>query len=161
MRLRSRGALRPSFAEKLPALQSEGAGKTGCALHPRSRVRIVLSRLHTSIQGSGEHPAFPAQWLYGLWRALPGRAVLVVTVAGGIPPASLTPAYGASQDHTLLPYAFAALVRQQHRRPPRPVPRRDDGQRPSEWDGMDRVVALICHFVKEKYILFWGLTRLP
>ncbi len=21
---------------------------------------------HTSIQGSGEHPAFPAQWLYGL-----------------------------------------------------------------------------------------------
>jgi hypothetical protein len=23
--------------------------------------------LHTSIQGSGEHPAFPAQWLYGLY----------------------------------------------------------------------------------------------
>ena len=25
---------------------------------------------HTSIQGSGEHPTFPAQWFYGLWRAL-------------------------------------------------------------------------------------------
>ena len=25
-----------------------------------------------SIQGSGEHPTFPAQWLYGLLRALPG-----------------------------------------------------------------------------------------
>jgi hypothetical protein len=23
-------------------------------------------KLHTSIQGSGEHPTFPAQWLYGL-----------------------------------------------------------------------------------------------
>jgi len=22
--------------------------------------------LHMSIQGSGEHPTFPAQWLYGL-----------------------------------------------------------------------------------------------
>src|SRR5882757_4055021 len=28
---------------------------------------------HTSIQGSGEHPTFPAQWLYGLWRDLPGE----------------------------------------------------------------------------------------
>ena len=27
---------------------------------------------HTSIQGSGEHPTFPAQWFYGLCRALPG-----------------------------------------------------------------------------------------
>jgi hypothetical protein len=29
-------------------------------------VRIVHRKLHTSIQGSGEHPTFPAQWLYGL-----------------------------------------------------------------------------------------------
>ena len=48
-------------------LQSEGAGKTGCALHPRSRVRCAQTKVHTSIQGSGEHPAFPAQWLYGLF----------------------------------------------------------------------------------------------
>jgi hypothetical protein len=27
---------------------------------------------HTSIQGSGGNPTFPAQWLYGLYRALPG-----------------------------------------------------------------------------------------
>src|SRR6185312_17087431 len=30
-------------------------------------------KLHTSIQGSGNTPAFPAQWLYGLLRALPGE----------------------------------------------------------------------------------------
>jgi len=29
--------------------------------------------VHTSIQGSGSIPAFPAQWLYGLLRALPGE----------------------------------------------------------------------------------------
>jgi hypothetical protein len=37
--LRSRGAMRPSFAGIFLALQIEGAGKTGCALHPRSRVQ--------------------------------------------------------------------------------------------------------------------------
>jgi len=29
--------------------------------------------VHTSIQGSGNTPAFPAQWLYSLLRALPGE----------------------------------------------------------------------------------------
>ena len=51
----------------------EGAGKTGCLLHPRSRVRFAQTKRHTSIQGSGSIPAFPAQWLYGLLRALPGE----------------------------------------------------------------------------------------
>ena len=53
--------------------KSEGAGKTGCWLHPRSRVRFAQTKLHTSIQGSGSIPAFPAQWRYGLLRALPGE----------------------------------------------------------------------------------------
>src|SRR5258707_4603011 len=56
-----------SFAGTLAPLKSEGAGKTGCALHPRSHVRCASKMLHMSIQGSGEHPAFPAQWLYGLY----------------------------------------------------------------------------------------------
>ena len=33
-----------------------------------------------SIQGSGEHPASPAQWRYGLLRALPGEPYTVATV---------------------------------------------------------------------------------
>ena len=73
----------PEFCQKFLAPENEGAGKTGCALHPRSRVRFALSRLHTSIQGSGEHPAFPAQWLYGLCRDLPGDEFLVDSVAAG------------------------------------------------------------------------------
>src|SRR6185436_17932279 len=58
---------------RLPPWRTEGAGKTGCLLHPRSRVRFALTKLHTSIQGSANTPAFPAQWLYGLLRALPGE----------------------------------------------------------------------------------------
>jgi len=36
--------------------RSEGAGKTGCALHPRSRVQTVHQKTHTSIQVQREHP---------------------------------------------------------------------------------------------------------
>jgi hypothetical protein len=43
-------------------LQSEGAGKAGCALHPRSRVQNCRGRRHTSIQVKRRHPTFPAQW---------------------------------------------------------------------------------------------------
>src|SRR5438128_11487206 len=87
--------------------RNKGAGNAGCALHPRSHVHRALKNAHMSIQGSGEHPTFPAQWLYGLWRDLPGRAVLVVTVVPWelSPLRSLTPAYGASG-----PHAFTARL---------------------------------------------------
>jgi len=39
VRLRSRDAVRPRFASISPS-RREGAGKTGCALHPRSRAEI-------------------------------------------------------------------------------------------------------------------------
>ena len=39
----------------------EGAGKTGCAPHPRSRVQMRTKNTHTSIQVRRRHPAFPAQ----------------------------------------------------------------------------------------------------
>jgi hypothetical protein len=63
----------PEAASSFALQKFEGTGKTGCLLHPRSRVRFALTKLHTSIQGSGNTPAFPAQWLYGLLRALPGE----------------------------------------------------------------------------------------
>jgi hypothetical protein len=58
---------------RLPPIQSEGAGKTGSLLPPRSRVRFAQTKGITSIQGSGGVPAFPAQWLYDLLRALLGE----------------------------------------------------------------------------------------
>jgi hypothetical protein len=136
----SRDALRPRFSGNFsPSSNSEGAGNAGCALHPRSRVRSAQNKMHTSIQGSGEHPTFPAQWLYGLYRALPGERAF-------LPPSSpisfwplrnLTPATGR-QDHTTSPYAQAALVVRNlsvHRNPSNV---RDDGRRPLSGTGWMR-----------------------
>src|SRR5215212_1756274 len=60
---------------------------------------------------SGGTPTFPAQWSYGLYRALPGRAGLVVTVAREkLLLTDLTPASGR-HDHTTSPYASAPFVK--------------------------------------------------
>ena len=64
----------PEVCWKLFALGSQRAqGRPGarctrglvCNGHKEVRTRAYRS--------SGEHPAFPAQWLYGLYRALPGE----------------------------------------------------------------------------------------
>jgi hypothetical protein len=74
IRLRDLAALIARGLHLRLSLQNlEGAGKTGCLLHPRSRVRFAQTKGHTSIQGSWSIPAFPAQWLYDLLRALPGE----------------------------------------------------------------------------------------
>ena len=69
---RSRDAMRPRFARNLALVKTEGAGKTGCALHPRSRVQLHTTKRTRAYRFSGNTPAFPAQWSYGLYRALPG-----------------------------------------------------------------------------------------
>src|SRR6267142_1536461 len=42
-----------------PSLGIEGAGKTGCALHPRSRVQSAQKETHTSIQVQRKHSGLP------------------------------------------------------------------------------------------------------
>src|ERR1700730_4681033 len=68
-----------------------------------------VKKTHTSIQGSGEHPTFPAQWLYGLYRAHPGVSGFLAPVASRkpalrpgrafAPPKDLTPTIEASDPH--------------------------------------------------------------
>jgi len=124
---------------------------------------------HTSIQGSGEHPTFPAQWFDGLCRALPGDEFvlppspadwrIVRTRLGRRSSAGLTPATGARTTRfcRTQPPGFrrvgagrlrAALAHGRQARPAtttrarrcrvhrNPPLVRDDGQRPSGWDGM-------------------------
>ena len=79
----SRGAFRPSLKSFRPR-KSEGAGNAGCALHPRSRVPKLRIRRTRAYRFSGNTPASPAQWLYGLLRALPGDEFLFVTVVSRI-----------------------------------------------------------------------------
>src|ERR1700675_1431632 len=62
----------PELLSFSPSQSAEGAGKTGCALHPRSRVQTCTKKRTRAYRFSGNTPAFPAQWFYGLFRALPG-----------------------------------------------------------------------------------------
>ena len=80
VRSHSRGTTCPSHTVTL-SLKQEGAGNAGCALHPRSRVQSCAKSAHTSIQGSGGDPTFPAQWHYDLYRALPGVSGFLASVA--------------------------------------------------------------------------------
>jgi hypothetical protein len=69
--IRKRGRRRP-LREDAARPSREGAGKTGCALHPRSRVQKTNRTRTRAYRFSGSSPAFPAQWFYGLLRALLG-----------------------------------------------------------------------------------------
>src|SRR5206468_8689249 len=104
----SHGLNSPEFYKFLVlTLETEGAGNAGCALHPRSRVPKMCIVAHTSIQVSGNTPTSPAQWLYGLLRALPGGAgLLSPSSLRSLLLKNLTPA-SRRQDHTTSPYASA------------------------------------------------------
>src|SRR5712672_1932869 len=58
---------------------------------------------------SGGNPAFPAQWFYGVLRALPGDQACL-TPSSALLIADLTPASGR-QNHTTSPYASAPFVK--------------------------------------------------
>src|SRR5258708_22253754 len=82
-----------------------------CKLHKEIRTRAY--------RFSGGSPAFPAQWLYGLCRALPGERIRLVTVAAGMMGNRIRSdrcrhrQLGTSngcRDHTVLPYAESAVV---------------------------------------------------
>src|ERR1700687_1432656 len=81
---------------------------------------------HSHHGHTGNHPAFPAQWFYGLLRALPGDQACL-TPSSALLIADLTPASGRPND-TTGPYAPArfvrlAIARLTPPRPPHPVPR--------------------------------------
>src|SRR5277367_6009378 len=100
---------------------------------------VCKGRKHTSIRHryTGSDPAFPAQWFYGLLRALPGdRAFLSPSPLRSSLLKDLTPASGR-QDHTTSPSAsniirLVTLPRPSHRAPNV----RDDRETPLSWDGM-------------------------
>jgi hypothetical protein len=58
---------RPSCAISLSLSRTEGAGKAGRRLRPQHRVQWVDKNAHGFDRYSRDIPAFPAQWLYGLY----------------------------------------------------------------------------------------------
>src|SRR4051812_44731760 len=142
---RSRGAVRPRFAFRLPPRKQRAQGRPG-ARCTRGLVCNCAQKTRTrAYRFSGNTPAFPAQWLYGLSRALPGEPGLVATIARNRLSllANLTPASGR-QDHTILPYAFAALVSRNIRVHRIPAPRSRRWPTPLLGGQDARVIHLIC-----------------
>jgi len=133
------------------ALQSEGAGKAGCALHPRSRVQIVQKKAHTSIQVQRRQSDFPCAMVLTAASCSPRRSGFLVTVASQTLLRGLTPA-SRRQDHTTWPSASQApLVKSAtrvHRIPPRV---RDDRDTPLHGDGTAAVIEVICVRMETEY----------
>ena len=115
--------------ELLPSRRQRAQGRPGarctrglvCKLHKEMRTRAY--------RFSGNTPAFPAQWFYGLYRALLGDRLSCHHRLAGLDPQNLTPASGR-QNHTTSPSASRA-VRQRHIRVHRIPPHvRDDREPP-------------------------------
>src|SRR4051794_30625220 len=125
--------IRPRFCKNVRA--SENRGRRECRVRAAPAVsRAKLQKKRTrAYRFSGGNPAFPAQWFYGLLRALPGDQACL-TPSPALLLADLTPASGRQND-TTWPYASAPFVKGTncvHRIPPHVD---DVGQRPSEGTG--------------------------
>src|SRR3954471_2400268 len=99
--------------------------------------------LPTCIQVSGEHPAFPAQWLYGLYEIVLVTAFLATIVSSRLSPlANLTPAPGR-RTQTISPYARTNARQSRPRVHRFPAPRLRRWPTPLWWDRMAGVLLLI------------------
>jgi hypothetical protein len=103
----------------MPSKAKRAQGKPG-AHDTRSRAQECTRRT----AGAPEHPAFPAQWFYGLCRALPGAEFLWPpsptdwrSIEGPVGPDNLhqLDTSNGCQDHTVLPSAASS------RHTPRPA----------------------------------------
>ena len=106
----SRQAFARVLQFRLRLFNEEGAGKAGCAPHPRSHAPLCIKKKtaheHT---GSAETSGLPRAMVLRLIRALPGEPGFVVTIAAQTLLRNLTPTLGR-QDHAISPYANASYV---------------------------------------------------
>ena len=151
---RSRGAMRPSFANHVSLLPrgtratlkrgtrrdpKRDAGKTGCALHPRSRVQMHIKKRTRADRFSGNTPAFPAQW-FTAYSALSSVTGLSChrRPQEALASRELDASVGASGPHDFA--VRLSAVRQKrfhvHRLPSRV---RDDRDTPLVWDGITQI----------------------
>ncbi len=117
---RSRGALRPSFAEKVLSLKMRGSRECRVPASTRGLVCNVEIEAHTSIQVQPEQPGIPCAMALRLMPRSPWRRIRLASIAGGLKirrspvgPCQnlrrLDTSHGC-QDHTVLPYASAPYV---------------------------------------------------
>ena len=110
--IHSRGMVCPSLAISLSLFCEEGAGKAGRRLRPQRRVLKVDKNAHGFDRYSQDIPAFPTQWLYGLYVLSPGKRAFLAPVVSGKLAVNVAPG-SRRQDHTTSPYAASIFARRE------------------------------------------------
>ena len=107
---RSRGAdSARGLLEILPLSKKRAQGRPGARCTRGLACQMRTQKRTRAYRFSGSIPAFPAQWLYGLLRALPGERLFCHRRRARMNLRNLTPA-PRRQDHTTSPYASCAFV---------------------------------------------------
>jgi hypothetical protein len=129
---RSRGAFRPGFYNLVVPLSEERAQGMPGARCTRGLVCQGIAHWRTrAYRAAVNTPTSPAQWCYGLLRALPGGASLLSpSPPRSVLPKSFSPAYAAPEPHDLTVRSRPIrLWKRRVHRIPRPTCR-DDGDTP-------------------------------
>ena len=131
-----------SAPEGMQDLPPGGRGECRVPSAPAaSCAKWVVQNAHEYSQRSHrKSPGIPARNGLRLTSCSPRRSGFLVTVAGGVLTADLTPA-SRRQDHTIFPYASAPIVHRRIRVHRIPLRVRDVAQRPSVWSGMANHIA--------------------
>ena len=124
-----------------PSKQQEGAGKAGCALHPRSRVPIAQD-MRTRAYRAAEAIRLSLRGALRIIRGHPGDRAFLPPSPARLN-ANLTPASGC-QAHTASPSATAALVIRRHRVHRIPPRVRDDRDPPLSSGETGSAIEMIC-----------------
>ena len=94
----------PRFSKSFALSSNRGRREDRVRAAPAVSCALMHKEMRTrAYRFSGNTPAFPAQWLYGLYRALPGESEPLATIAPERrwPLKDLTPAIRASGPHDL------------------------------------------------------------
>src|SRR5450432_2853101 len=123
-----------------------------CTRGPMRNVHRKCAHEHTGQRRTSDIPCAMALRLI---TCSPRRTALLPPLRPEkqLPPGALTPA-PRRQDHTSLPYASAARVSRSLHVHRNPSLVRDDGRRPSEWDGMAIDIAQILFLEKRNIFDF-------
>jgi hypothetical protein len=121
----------PEFCKFIPPQKTEGAGKTGCALHPRSRVPMHLAKTHTSIQVQRKQSGLPCAMVLRLISCSPRRDLACLSPSPSRSSQELdTSHWGVRTTRFCRPHHAPFVKGASASTAPRPNVS-DDGQRPS------------------------------
>ena len=146
----------PKFCRSFRPPRFRGRRECRMRAAPAVSCATCTKNMHMSIQGSGEHPTLPAQWLYGLWRALPGEQLFCLRSALGnrTSPRSIDASTATSG-----PHAFAVRFNHarpaQLSRPPHPTARSRRSRAPLLSGETGRLILRFA-FLKKRNIFNFG-----